>query len=216
MRVWWNGNTCIWNVQSVHVENIKMHSNKAAFAENFIVKNAAEMNLFLVDTHSEHAPSNTTCKQWFRQFSNNDFDVDYKERGGASKKFKDTILRALLDGTPRWPLEELSKKSNVGRSTVTKRLRWEWSKKKNIGLKERNIETTFLRRIDISDEKWTYHDKRTFENNIFIRKSELENSVTPSCLPDSAPSNFCLFLSMQSAFSGDGNKNLKKMWLSGA
>ena len=35
----------------------------------------------------DHALSGTTCRDWFRRFKNDDFDVEDKERSGTPKKF---------------------------------------------------------------------------------------------------------------------------------
>ena len=60
-------------------------------------KSAAEAHRILVETYGEHALSETTCRDWFRRFKNDDFDLQDKERSGAPKKFKDEELEALLD-----------------------------------------------------------------------------------------------------------------------
>jgi len=38
----------------------------------------------------------TICRDWFRCSKNDDFDVEGKERSGASKKFENRKLEALL------------------------------------------------------------------------------------------------------------------------
>ncbi|KAG5315307.1 MOS1T transposase, partial [Pseudoatta argentina] len=38
-----------------------------------------------------------TCRDWFRRFKNNDFQLEDKERSGAPKKFQDKELEQLLD-----------------------------------------------------------------------------------------------------------------------
>ncbi|KAG5327210.1 MOS1T transposase, partial [Pseudoatta argentina] len=40
-----------------------------------------------------------TCRDWFRRFKNNDFELEDKERSGAPKKFQDKELEQLLDIT---------------------------------------------------------------------------------------------------------------------
>ncbi|KAG5313563.1 MOS1T transposase, partial [Pseudoatta argentina] len=37
------------------------------------------------------------CRDWFRRFKNNDFQLEDKERSGAPKKFQDKELEQLLD-----------------------------------------------------------------------------------------------------------------------
>ncbi|KAG5314407.1 MOS1T transposase, partial [Pseudoatta argentina] len=39
----------------------------------------------------------TTCRDWFRRFKNNDFQLEDKERSGAPTKFQDKELEQLLD-----------------------------------------------------------------------------------------------------------------------
>ena len=60
-------------------------------------KSAAEAQRILVGTHGDYAPSETTCRDWFRRFKNNDFNVKDKERSGAPKKFENEELEELLD-----------------------------------------------------------------------------------------------------------------------
>ncbi|KAG5325771.1 MOS1T transposase, partial [Pseudoatta argentina] len=63
-------------------------------------KSAAEAHRILVQTYGDNALSDTTCRDWFRRFKNNDFQLEDKERSGAPKKFKDKELEQLLDEDP--------------------------------------------------------------------------------------------------------------------
>ncbi|KAG5309752.1 MOS1T transposase, partial [Pseudoatta argentina] len=65
----------------------------------------------------------TTCRDWFRRFKNNDFQLEDKERSGAPKKFEDKELEQLLDEDPSQTLSELGKILQVDESTVSKRLK---------------------------------------------------------------------------------------------
>ncbi|KAG5313537.1 MOS1T transposase, partial [Pseudoatta argentina] len=60
-------------------------------------KSAAEAHRILVQTYGDDALSDTTCRDWFRRFKNNDFQLEDKERSGAPKKFQDRELELLLD-----------------------------------------------------------------------------------------------------------------------
>ncbi|KAG5321442.1 MOS1T transposase, partial [Pseudoatta argentina] len=60
-------------------------------------KSAAEAHRILVQTYGDDALSDTTCRDWFRRFKNNDFQLEDKERSGAPKKFQDKELEQLLD-----------------------------------------------------------------------------------------------------------------------
>ncbi|EGI60973.1 Mariner Mos1 transposase, partial [Acromyrmex echinatior] len=85
-------------------------------------KNAAETHRLLVEIYGEHAPSKTSCKEWFRRFNSSDFDVRDKEREGAPKKFEDAELQALLEEDSCLSFDKLAKELNVDRSTIGKRL----------------------------------------------------------------------------------------------
>ncbi|KAG5315498.1 MOS1T transposase, partial [Pseudoatta argentina] len=82
-------------------------------------KSAAETHRLLVDIYGEHAPSKTSCKEWFRRFNSGDFDVRDKE---TEKICKNAELQALLEEDSCLSLDRLAKELNVDRSTVGKRL----------------------------------------------------------------------------------------------
>ncbi|GBP10453.1 Inositol-3-phosphate synthase 1-B [Eumeta japonica] len=68
-------------------------------------KSAAEAHRILAD----NALSDTTCKDWFRRFKNNDFQLEDKECFGAPKKFEDEKLEELLDQDRCQTLTEFGK-----------------------------------------------------------------------------------------------------------
>ncbi len=95
-------------VQSVNnnyfhvIENVefcakKQHLREVLLHYFLLKKSAAETNRLLVEVYGEHAPSKTTCKEWFQRFKVGDFDVRDKEREGRPRKFEDTELEELLD-----------------------------------------------------------------------------------------------------------------------
>ncbi|KAG5324063.1 MOS1T transposase, partial [Pseudoatta argentina] len=86
-------------------------------------KSAAEAHRILVQTYGDNALSDTTCRDWFRCFKNNDFELEDKERSAAPKKFEDKELEQLLDEDPSQTLSELGKILQVDESTVSKRLK---------------------------------------------------------------------------------------------
>ncbi|KAG5317146.1 MOS1T transposase, partial [Pseudoatta argentina] len=86
-------------------------------------KSAVEAHRILVQTYDDNALSDTTCRDWFRRFKNNDFELEDKERSGAPKKFQDKELEQLLDEDPSQTLSELGKILQVDESTVSKRLK---------------------------------------------------------------------------------------------
>jgi len=141
-------------------------------------KSAAEAHRILVETYGDNALSDTTCRDWFRRFKNNDFELEDKERSGAPTKFKDEELEELLDQDPCQTLAEFGKILQVDASTVSKRLKalgmiqkqGHWVPYK---LKPRDVERRFLmcelllqrqkrkgflHRIVTGDEKWIHYD----------------------------------------------------------
>ncbi|KAG5319625.1 MOS1T transposase, partial [Pseudoatta argentina] len=82
-------------------------------------KSAAEAHSILVQTYDNNALSDTTCRDWFRRFKNNDFELEDKERSGAPKKFEDKELEQLLDEDSSQTLSELGKILQVDESTVS-------------------------------------------------------------------------------------------------
>ncbi|EFN75245.1 hypothetical protein EAI_08266, partial [Harpegnathos saltator] len=70
------------------------HHLREVLLHYFIAKkSAAETYRLLVEIYG--APSNTTCKEWFRRFQNNDFGIKGREHGKPPKKFEDAELKAL-------------------------------------------------------------------------------------------------------------------------
>ena len=59
-------------------------------------KSAAEAHRMLVEVYSDTAPTDKSCREWFRRFKDGDFSVEDKPRFGQPKKF-DKELKALLE-----------------------------------------------------------------------------------------------------------------------
>ncbi|KAG5311915.1 MOS1T transposase, partial [Pseudoatta argentina] len=133
-------------------------------------KSAAEAHRILVQTYGDNALSDTTCRNWFRRFKNNDFELEDKERSGAPKKFQDKELEQLLDEDPSQTLSELGKILQVDESTVSKRLKGLGMIQKQghwvpYELKPRTTASTAEKkrffashRIVTGDEKWIHYD----------------------------------------------------------
>ena len=84
-------------------------------------KSAAETHRILVKTYGDHALLETTGREWFRRFKNNDFDVEDKERSGIPKKFEDEKFEALLPEDSCQAQDELAESLGVDHITVSKR-----------------------------------------------------------------------------------------------
>jgi len=67
--------------------------------------------------------SEITCRDWFRDSKNNDFDVENKERSGAPKKFEDEELEVLLHENSCQTLDELAESLEVDHTIVSKCLK---------------------------------------------------------------------------------------------
>ena len=48
-------------------------------------------------TYGGHTLLETTCRDWFKSFKNNDFDVEDKNHSGKSKNLEDEESEALLE-----------------------------------------------------------------------------------------------------------------------
>ncbi|EFN75393.1 hypothetical protein EAI_06177, partial [Harpegnathos saltator] len=60
-------------------------------------KTAAEAHRTLVEAYRESAPTDKSCREWFRRFKSDDFSVDDKPRPSQPRKFEDEELQALID-----------------------------------------------------------------------------------------------------------------------
>ena len=49
----------------------------------------------LVEVYGDTAPTDKSCREWFRRFKDGDFSVEDKPRSGQPKKFEDIELEAL-------------------------------------------------------------------------------------------------------------------------
>ena len=159
-------------------EPSKRHLREALLFCFNLKKTAAESCRMLMEAYGDHAPSETTCKEWFRRFSSGDFDVGEKQRSGRPKVFEDKELQSLIDEDPRQTQEEIANSLNVDRFNISKRLkamgkvykegRWvpydlterDMERRKTICemLLDKQKRKGFLHRIVTGDEKWIYFD----------------------------------------------------------
>jgi len=51
----------------------------------------------LVEAYGDNALSETTCRDWFRRFNDDNFDLSDKKRENRSRNVEDCQLQALLD-----------------------------------------------------------------------------------------------------------------------
>lgn len=86
-------------------------------------KSAAEAHRSLVEVYGESAPSDKSCREWFRRFKNGNFSVEDKERPGQPKKFEDAELEELLDQDPCQTQQELAGSLGVTQQAISVRLK---------------------------------------------------------------------------------------------
>lgn len=156
----------------------KQHLREALLFCFNLKKNAAEARRLLEEAYGEHAPSKTTCEDWFKRFRSGDFDTEDKERSGRPKTIEDADLQALLDEDDTQTQDQLAEALNMTRQGISKRLH-AMGKIQKEGkwvpheLTERQMENrratseilllrherkSFLHRIVTGDEKWIYFE----------------------------------------------------------
>jgi len=86
-------------------------------------KKSAEAHRMLVEVYGDTAPTDKSCRKWFRRFKDGDFSVEDKLRSGQSKKFEDKELEALLEEDQSQTQEELAESLGVTQQAVSVRLR---------------------------------------------------------------------------------------------
>ena len=60
-------------------------------------KSAAESHRMLVEIYGDNALSETTCRDWFRRFNDDNFELSDKKRENRPRKVEDCQLQAFLD-----------------------------------------------------------------------------------------------------------------------
>ena len=139
-----------------------------------IKKTSLESCRMLVEAYGHNDPSETSCRKWLRIFKNHNFDLEYKERKGAPKRFEDEDLEAILDEAPCQIETQLAEALNVTQQWISKRLHRIGMVQKNGNrlshdLTERAIEhqktmseillkrKTFIHRIITGDKKLIHY-----------------------------------------------------------
>lgn len=98
-----------WHTVSIHYFNKK--------------KSPAECMFRLKDLYGDQVPSERTCSRWFSQFKKGNFVLAVNGYIGASKKFKDKELIALVNEDPSKTQEEFAVILGVTQQTISFRLK---------------------------------------------------------------------------------------------
>ena len=86
-------------------------------------KSASEAHRMLVEVYGNNAPTDKSCREWFRRFKNGDFGVEDKPRCRQPKKFENKELEVLLDDDTTQTQEELAEALEVNQQVVSVRLK---------------------------------------------------------------------------------------------
>ena len=84
-------------------------------------KSAAESHRMLVEAYGDNALSETTCRDWFRRFNDDNLDLSDKKRENRPRKVEDYQLQALLDEDTQ-SQKMLAKQSGVSQAAISTRL----------------------------------------------------------------------------------------------
>jgi len=97
-------------------------------------KSAAESHRMLVEACDDNALSETTCRDWFRRFNYDNFDLSDKKRENRPRKVEDCQLQALLDEDDTQSQKMLTKQLDVSQVAISMRLcHGEGSKDRKMG-----------------------------------------------------------------------------------
>jgi len=162
-------------------------------------KSVAESHRMLVEAYGDNALSETTCRNWFRQFNDDNFDLSNKK---VTKEWKSAqegwgLLIADSFGRGRYPIaKNLAEQAAISirlhaMGKVQKIGKWvphelndrqmEWRQNTCQILLARQKRKSFLHRIVTGDEKWIYFQnpkrKKSWVDlaqlNIFLKTKSL-------------------------------------------
>ena len=79
-------------------------------------KSSAESHRMLVETYGDNALSEITCRDWFRRFSDDNYD---KKRKNQPRKIEDCQLQALLDEDDTQSQKMLAEQLSVSQAAIS-------------------------------------------------------------------------------------------------
>jgi len=88
----------------------------------------------LVGAYGDNALSETMCRDWFRRFNDDNFDLsDKKLSENRPRKIEDCQLQALLDEDDTQSQKMLAEQLSVSQAAISMRLHGEGSKDQKMG-----------------------------------------------------------------------------------
>jgi len=74
----------------------------------------------LVEAYGDNALSETTCRDWFRQFNDDNFDLSEKKRENQPRKVEDCQSQVFLDDTQSQKM--LAEQLSISQAAISMRL----------------------------------------------------------------------------------------------
>jgi len=85
-------------------------------------KSAAESHRMLVEAYADNALSETTYRDWFRRFNDDNFDLSDKKRENRPTKVEDCQLQALLDEDDTQSQKMFAEQLEVSQAAISMQL----------------------------------------------------------------------------------------------
>jgi len=84
--------------------------------------NLKKLHRMLVEAYGDNALSETTCRDWFRRFNDDNFNLNDKKRENRPRKIEDCQLQALLDEDDIQSQKMLTEQLGVSQAAISMRL----------------------------------------------------------------------------------------------
>jgi len=85
-------------------------------------KSAAESHRMLVEVYGDNALTETICRDLFRRFNDDNFDLSDKKRENRPRKIEDCQLQALLDEDDTQSQKMLAEQLSISQATISMRI----------------------------------------------------------------------------------------------
>jgi len=82
-------------------------------------KSAAESHRMLVEAYGDNALLETTCRDWFRRFNDDNFDLSDKKRENWPRKIEAYQLQTLLDDDGTQSQKMLAEQLGVSQAAIS-------------------------------------------------------------------------------------------------
>ena len=87
----------------------------------------------LVEAYGDNALSEATCRDWFRRFNGNNFDLNDKKHENRPRKVENCQFQALLNEDDTQSQNMLAEQFSVSQAAISMRLHEEDSKDRKMG-----------------------------------------------------------------------------------